>query len=415
MGRVSWHQRHLGDGAVPRPPINVGAYGNIYVRKMGDKAFEARARFRMSDGSLRLVGRIGTSKAGAISNLKQAMTTLVTEIHGGEIKSDTRITHIANKWHDEVEREARIGDRSMNTLRNYRSLLNNWIIPRLGELRARELTVMACDALIKKVQDQKSYDTAKSVRTVLAGICGYAVRHGAMLNNPVKSVGRLARGEQREVKALDVAQRTDLIVRLERLGEAKQVDTRGRLLGTRASVWLALPDIVRAMLATGVRLGELLALSGLEVDSTQGTVAIEHHLIRVTGQGLRRVPKRKGNAPGLLLKLPDWSVSMFRRRKLAAGDGPLFPSATGGWLDPSNVIHRLREALEETEYGWVTSHVFRKTVASVLDEAGLPLSDLADQLGNTQNVADKHYRQRKVANQATADALRDMFPDSSDA
>ena len=48
------------------------------------------------------------------------------------------------------------------------------------------------------------------------------------------------------------------------------------------------------------------------------------------------------------------------------------PSATGGWLDPSNVIHRIKEAFTGCGYGWVTGHVFRKTVATVWDEAGLP-------------------------------------------
>jgi integrase len=81
--------------------------------------------------------------------------------------------------------------------------------------------------------------------------------------------------------------------------------------------------------------------------------------------------------------------------------------------DPSNVIHRVREAFTEIGYGWVTSHVFRKTVASVIDEADLPLSAIADQLGNTQTVADKHYRRRRAANEATTDALETMLSDDA--
>jgi len=52
-------------------------------------------------------------------------------------------------------------------------------------------------------------------------------------------------------------------------------------------------------------------------------------------------------------------------------------------------------------------------VASVLDEANLPLSALADQLGNTQQVADKHYRARRVANDASAAALEDILGEQS--
>jgi integrase len=80
----------------------------------------------------------------------------------------------------------------------------------------------------------------------------------------------------------------------------------------------------------------------------------------------------------LILRVPESSLPMLRRRKLASGGGPLFPTWNGEWLDPSNVIHRIQGAFAEVGYGWVTSHVFRKTVASVLDEADLPLSTIAD-------------------------------------
>jgi integrase len=99
----------------------------------------------------------------------------------------------------------------------------------------------------------------------------------------------------------------------------------------------------------------------------------------------------------------------------SVGWPPVYGWVNGGWLDPVNVVHRIKEALTEVGYGWVTSHVFRKTVGSVIDEADLPLSALADQLGNTQQVADKHYRKRRVANKASADALEGMFDDASDA
>lgn len=70
--------------------------------------------------------------------------------------------------------------------------------------------------------------------------------------------------------------------------------------------------------------------------------------------------------------------------------GALFPSFTGEHLDPSKVINRVREAMAAVDYDWVTSHVFRKTVATMLDEAGLPTTAIADQLDNTRAVAERH-------------------------
>jgi len=45
------------------------------------------------------------------------------------------------------------------------------------------------------------------------------------------------------------------------------------------------------------------------------------------------------------------------------------------------VINRLTEAVTAVGYEWATSHVFRKTVGT-LDEADLPITAIADQLGN---------------------------------
>jgi integrase len=65
--------------------------------------------------------------------------------------------------------------------------------------------------------------------------------------------------------------------------------------------------------------------------------------------------------------------------------------------------------MDECGYDWVTSHVWRKTVATVLDEAGLPIGAVADQLGNTRKVAEQRYVKKRVANAASAEALGEMF------
>ena len=100
---------------------------------------------------------------------------------------------------------------------------------------------------------------------------------------------------------------------------------------------------------------------------------------------------------------------MWQRRKKAAGDGPLFASFTDQLLDPSNVINRISEAMTAVGYEPVTRHVFRKTVGTVLDEAGLPITAIADQLGNPPAVAERHYRKFRVTNHENVTALEAML------
>jgi integrase len=77
------------------------------------------------------------------------------------------------------------------------------------------------------------------------------------------------------------------------------------------------------------------------------------------------------------------------------------------------LINRIAEAMTAVGYGWVTTHVVRKTVGTVLEEADLPTTAIADQQGNTRAVAERHYRERRVANQANAAAPGTMLDQSA--
>ncbi|WP_435583342.1 tyrosine-type recombinase/integrase [Amycolatopsis thermoflava] len=395
---------------MPRPPTPVGTWGVINAKQISSnpETWEAHARFRMADGSSKPVRRRGKSKTKAINNLKERLSELANEITSGEISKDTRFARICDLWLEDFREKQRLEGKSPTTAETYERQIRNWIKPALGELQAREVRARGCDRLIKKAQG-KSYATAASVRSVLSSVCNYAVRFGAMDFNPVKSLEQLSRGPQKEIQAMTLEQRDELLAKLEALGRSKTHDKQNRSLGERVKPWRQMPNLVRAMLATGVRLGELLALDPTDVEAEVGAVWVRHHIVRVTGEGLLRLEGRKGGAADLLLGVPQWSLPMWRELAAEAGDGPLFASWNGQWQDPRNTRRRIREALDECGFGWVTPHVWRKTVAMVLDEAGLSTNEIADQLGNTPDVVERHYRPKRKANPASAAALEAMF------
>jgi integrase len=400
---------------MPRPPTEVGTYGEINKTEVAPGNAFAETYFRMPTGKLKRVRRYGKSKTEATTRLKQRLLTLAEEAFAGAVSPDTRMEVVADLWLAECAIHVANKTLARASLRQYRGYVKNWVKPTLGELLAREAErlPMSFNTLILRAQTERSYDAAKSLRAVLSGICQFAVRNGAMMTNPVASTGRLRRGkgEQKKIVALTAAQRRDLKAKLTALGEAKRTNSRGHSIGVRARVWLQLPDFQDAMLASGARIGELTALDGDDVVVKDGKVRIliRHHIDRFPGEGLVRVPGRKFGEDELELLVPDWSAPMWRRLKLAAGPGPLFPSSKGGWLDPSNAVHRLREAFDLCGYEWITSHVWRKTVSDVLNEAGLSSTAIADQLGNTVAVVERHYRNRRKANPETAAALEGMW------
>jgi integrase len=64
-------------------------------------------------------------------------------------------------------------------------------------------------------------------------------------------------------------------------------------------------------------------------------------------------------------------------------DHPVFPHCRGpGLRDPSNAFDAFRAARGVGDLSWITTHVFRKTSATILDQAGLSARQVADQLGH---------------------------------
>jgi integrase len=167
-----------------------------------------------------------------------------------------------------------------------------------------------------------------------------------------------------------------------------------------------LPDLTRWMLGTGLRLGEALAVAWSDVDLRVGTVEVAWKLLRVKGESLRRVRRLKGDGERTL-PLPRFVVDMLRRRRPgASAHDPIFPDALGGWRDPSNTSRDLRTARGTAGFTWVTSHVFRKTCATILDDAGLTARTVADQLGHARpSMTQDVYMGRKVVNPMTAAVL----------
>lgn len=394
-----------------RLPLPPGTYGKITTRQLPSGMWAARTQWRGRDGVKQRPSRRGATKGAAETALRKALAEMSTAASAGEITRNTRFREVAELWLEDIDYQAEHGSLSHNTARTYRSYLSTTILPRLGSLRMFEVTVVACDELIKHTRASMGYESAKKARSITGLVCGFAIRRGAIDINPIRSVERLtkSKGERVEVTAMTLEQIEKMLAGLRAYAETKEVDTKGRRQGWRNIVWHDLAELAEAMLATGVRIGEVLSLTGDDVgkdDKGNPYVYVRAHLVRVNGKGLVSVPDRKGGKAGMKLGIPPWSTGMFARRKLAAGSDPLFAARDGGWLDPSNTAGRLRAALDESGYDWVTSHVWRHTVATLLDEAGLSVSEIADQLGNTRQVAEKHYIKPRVTNTKAAAALQ---------
>ena len=368
-----------------RPPLPVGTWGNISVREVAPGRFRARCRFRDFDGSVRYVVRSGRSVTAASTALKLAVKDRAAVVGGGTIDAGSRVSHLADLWLREVAADDGL---SLTTRARYKTIAETIVEPGLGRLRLYEVHVPAVDRFIGSVRVNHGAATAKTARTVLSLMIGMAMRHGAMTTNPTREI-RIKTGRPTRVRALTTDEQEQLL-------EGLRAD--------ELAVAYDLVDLVDFMLHSGVRIGEACALRVSYVDLDAGVVEIAATL---TDFGIEE--RAKTAAGWRRIALPHKTMEMIGTRidnPAIVTDVAVFPSPLGRLRNRSNTTGDLRRALDRIGYPWVSSHTFRKTAITRLDDAGLSARQIADHVGHARpSMTQDVYMGRSVASSAAAEIL----------
>ena len=223
--------------------------------------------------------------------------------------------------------------------------------------------------------DAHGTGSAKMVRSVLAGILGQAVDDGVLPANAIRSVKavramdgksrqRRGAGEVRDTeRAFTRAERDAVLAYADAQAEAAQWERSRRKAQAAA-------DLMHFLAGTGVRISEARCLRWEQVDLEAGRA----YIAGTKTSGSRRT-----------LPLPAWLVERLAERGEREGtEGYVFaaPNGEGTEWDRSNAQRALSSLFRGAGYGWATPHAFRRTVATTLHEAGVPLVRIADQLGH---------------------------------
>ncbi|MHA7270380.1 tyrosine-type recombinase/integrase [Arthrobacter sp. HLT1-20] len=124
---------------------------------------------------------------------------------------------------------------------------------------------------------------------------------------------------------------------------------------------------------TGVRIGEALAIRWLDVDldAAKPTVTINGTIINLRGKNgpiIQDHPKSANSRQRYFL--PVFAVEMLRRRRTDTARtndlGLVFASSVGTIRDPNGFRKQWREARTAIGFEWVTPHMFRKSVGTIL-------------------------------------------------
>jgi integrase len=304
------------------------------------------------------------------------------------ISPATPIDRLGSIWIDEITRERRV---TGQTISYYQRILRGVVVPALGDMLIADMTVGRIDRFLKDIAAYRPAQ-ARGAKVVLGQMLAMAARHEALTGNPVRDTSRL-RQPPRHVKALT----TEDLKTVRAAIRDWQTATPGKPGPHHTS---DLSDVVDLLLATGARIGEVLALRWCDIDLTMPatpTLTICGTLVYLKGKGVFRQPWTKSTAGYRTLILPRFAVHMLRQRHTRNPDGdPVFQSRRGTWLAPWNVRRQWREARKDTGLTWVTPHTFRKTVATLLDREA-STSAAASQLGHASEAITTMYYVEKSA------------------
>ena len=359
-----------------------GTYGSINTKQTPSGAWRARTILRGYDGIYYDIEKHGASAADAERRLKAEIADRQQASGSELIKPTTTFADLVAFWLGDLA--TRDDGPSGASIAKYRTTLTH-LVTSMGGLRIREVTPGLVDSKIKELP---SADMRRKCRSHLVNMFDLAMIHQAAQTNPVLATTRHKRKDQ---VVEDIPMET-----LEQIREAVQKWMNKKRSGPKHTDDLA--DIVELLLATGSRIGEILALrwEDCDLNTKRPTITITGSIRYEKGKGnFRDTPKTKASVRTFVL--PSFAAQLLRRRRIAQPPNPLgavFCTRNGTWHQLSNMQRRWRGLRAEAELDWVKFHSFRRTVATQID-AAVDADAAARQLGHaSKQVTEKHYINR---------------------
>jgi len=284
--------------------------------------------------------------------------------------------------------------RSPVTLTTYRFAVGK-LQKFIGGVRVGEASPARIDAALRSMRAAHGTTMARHAKTILRGALQLAVMANVLGSNPVRDVQPLRSKTQPEgAVGLTSDQLRELLQKLQMSKFCKDHD---------------LVDPVTLLIATGLRRSELLGMHWTDYDDRACTLTVSGKVVRVAGEGLQRVDETKSAAGRRTVPLPRFAVEMLRNRRSLPYLGQqtvIFPSTAGTLRDPNNFGKEWRTARAELGVPEVTTHSFRKTVATLIDDEGLSARIGADHLGHSKvSMTQDRYMTRGRVHTQVADLL----------
>lgn len=367
---------------------------------------------------------------GSPSACDRAVTLFFAEEYKKQQRKEMAASRMTvAEWAEEWLEILRKNDRSANTLRSYRELLYNRILPGMGDTQLSELSPRQIQNWLEQMEHQRrlprkrkkpavsqdSKETEKAPQepplspssiqrhfAVLRAMLQEAVYRHRIPSNPAKAV-RAPGAASPEAAAYTN-------------------DALGPVLAALKSYDTMFRALVVLALTTGARRGELIGLEWQHIDLAAATMTIEQGAIYAPGVGqIVKRPKTRRSVrplplpPEAVAVLTVWKAEQATQRDAKGaewqGGDYIFTTQHGSWITLDYANRKLSRFLTKHKLPKIKLHGLRHTVATHLLANGLPLADASAHLGHSQTSTTLNiYTHALKANQSrAADILQSAF------
>lgn len=224
----------------------------------------------------------------------------------------------------------------------------------------------------------------KTINNQLSSILNYAVNFYDLRSNPCHKAGSMgkSKADERPYWTLEEFKKfSDSII-----------DKRDAWIAFHILFW------------TGMRLGELLALTISDVNFEDGTITVDESLARLDGEDIITAPKTESSIRVITIhqelqdELKDYIESIYRARPTTR----LFAGRTKSFFE-----HEMKRGIKLSGVKKITVHCTRHSHASMLVQMGFSPIEIAKRLGHGKvtTTIETYYHQSMDAQMKIANRL----------
>lgn len=328
--------------------------------RTGKSTFRARISYLDAGGVRQYLSKTFKSRKAADAWLAERRA----ERNRGELApaSPLTVAEVADRWLAHIERS-----RAPSTAMHYRRWYARVVEPAFGTRRIGTVTPTMVQALYDDLGTRYAGGTVAHVHKVMRGIFQYAMTDGLIRSDPTER-RRVPKDRRDPPQAFTPDE-------ARRFTDACASDPYG--------------PILVVMLATGIRLGEALALHWADVD-IEGRTARIHRTAQRSEQGWVVSERPKTASSNRTVVLPARAVLALRAAPRTSV--LVFPHPEhGGLLADGTVRSAMERVCRAADVPPLTPHALRRTCATLMLRQGVPPQVAAKQLGHSVEMLLTRY------------------------